>query len=204
MRQNIITFVDQEPDWCDLPIINIDFKRKTLQTDIEAFAQICCCENALHLHMWAIERNIRAEVFDPMGPICQDSCLEFFFRPDPDDMRYFNIEINPNGCVFLGFGSCFDDLIRLYPLEKRIHPRIIRTKVGWDLFYSIPFSFIRQFFPNFFPMPGDVLFANFYKCGDLTEIPHYFSWTQPPAIPHGFHCPRHFGLLMFAEKKIID
>lgn len=200
MKHTIINYVEIEPDWYEIPVINIDFQRKPSNANVEAFAQICYDDDALYLHMWAIEENVRAEVVDPMGQTCQDSCLEFFFRPDPKDMRYFNIEFNPNGCPFLGFGSCFDNLIRLHPLEERFHPEINRTEDGWEIFYTVPFSFIKQFFPRFSPAAGKIFLANFYKCGDRTEIPHYLSWCPPAARPHGFHCPECFGTLIFGEK----
>lgn len=200
MRHAVIHYTETTPKWDTLPTIFIDNERKNSEANVTACAQICYDDNVLYLHMWAKEANIRAEVTDPMGQPCQDSCLEFFFRPDPNDMRYFNIEFNPIACSFLGFGSCFEDLVRLHPMEEQFHPTVNRTDEGWEIFYSIPFSFIRLFFPKFAPETGRIIRANFYKCGDLTPIPHYYSWCIPASRPHGFHCPECFGTLIFDKK----
>ena len=154
MEQERICHVTSAPDWSALPVIPIAYQRRPAGSGVEAFAQICRGEEQFFLRMWAIEKHIRAEITDPLGQVCQDSCLEFFFRPIPEDLRYFNIECNPNGCLFLGFGSCFDDLIRLYPLQSRICPEIDRREDRWEIFYTVPFSFIRQFFPDFAPEPA--------------------------------------------------
>lgn len=198
MKHEWITHVDGTPEWSKLPVIAIDTPTRPTEASVRAFAQIAYDDEALLLHLSAEEKAVRAEVFDPMGQTCEDSCLEFFFRPDPTDLRYFNIEFNLNCCPFIGFGSAdFDDLIRLHPLTERFSPRAQRTENGWEIFYRVPFTFIRQFFPDFSPAPGKTIRANFYKCGDKTEIPHYFRWEQTAARPHGFHSPECFGELEF-------
>ncbi len=197
MKHEIITRATGTPDWGKLPVIAIDTKTKPCAAEVRASAQICYDDTALYLHLSAEETDVRAEVTDPMGQTCEDSCLEFFFRPDPDDMRYFNIEFNLNCCPFIGFGSCFEDLIRLHPLTDRFSPCAKKTGNGWEIAYSVPFSFIREFFPAFSPNSGKVIRANFYKCGDKTAVPHYYSWEMPANRPHGFHCPECFGVLEF-------
>jgi hypothetical protein len=67
----------------------------------------------LYVHLRATESDIRAEYTEPLSPVCQDSCLEFFFMPEGED-RYFNYEINPNGCLYIGFGHGRSDSTALY------------------------------------------------------------------------------------------
>ena len=57
----------------------------------------------LHVYMRAWENEVRA-VADYCGRICQDSCLEFFVRPNMDVDRYTNIEMNPLGKFMCGIG----------------------------------------------------------------------------------------------------
>ena len=59
-------------------------------------------ENLLVL-LRAKEKDIRAEYTAPMSPVHEDSCLEFFFMPAGEE-KYLNFEINPNGCLHIGFG----------------------------------------------------------------------------------------------------
>lgn len=197
MKNAIIKYTNRYPSWNTIPTIPIQHFKGRNEAEIEAWAQICYDRDNLYLHMWAREEDIRAEVNDPLGMPCRDSCLEFFFRPDPKDMRYFNIELNPNGCLFLGFGSCIQDLIRMIPLEDRFQIKTARTSDGWEIFFLVPFAFIREFFPDFSASSEKEIRANFYKCGEFTEIPHDYSWSPYADRPHGFHCPELFGKLVF-------
>ena len=58
-------------------------------------------------------------------------------------------------------------------------------------------SFLRQFYPSYTLEPGRVIRANCYKCGDLTDHPHYLSWNEVQSDTPSFHRPQDFGLLIF-------
>ena len=79
----------------------------------------CHDDEKIYVHQVAHEKNIRAELTDKLGSICTDSCMEFFFSPVPEDGRYFNIELNLNGAIFLGFGHGRADSIRLIPEDHK-------------------------------------------------------------------------------------
>lgn len=185
-------------DWALIPAVSIDEQLWTPPTDISATAQICYDQNALYLRLTAKEKHIRAEQTGLLDQPCQDSCLEFFFSPSDKDQRYFNIEFNPNCCMFLGFGNGREDLVRLLTgNENPLRPKAARTADGWEITYQIPFSFVRLFFPDFTPAPGKVIRGNFYKCGDLTPEVHYFSWNKVTSNTPDFHRPCDFGVLEF-------
>ncbi|MCK7480493.1 MAG: carbohydrate-binding family 9-like protein [Candidatus Moduliflexus flocculans] len=40
--------------------------------------------------------------------------------------------------------------------------------------------------------------ANFYKCGDETEFPHYGAWSPVETPAPDFHRPEFFGEIVFA------
>ena len=197
MRTGEILYTSHIPDWSMIPVLPIDNQLWSEPVDIVAQAQICYNEKSLLLRLSAKEEHIRAAVTEPWGMPCEDSCLEFFFCPDPNDQKYFNIEFNPNGCMYLGIGTSKFDLIRLIPQPEVFTPRAIRNAYGWEITYEIPFSFIQKFFPSFAPQKGDTIRANFYKCGDLTEQAHYFTWSPIPEQFRGFHQPAYFGVLEF-------
>jgi hypothetical protein len=44
-------------------------------------------------------------------------------------------------------------------------------------------------------LSGKKIKANFYKCGDKTEEPHYLSWSPIDTPEPDFHVPSFFGLL---------
>ncbi len=193
-----------EIDWENIPKIPIDLLVMTASTEVKAFARICYSDSALFLQLAASESEIRAVETDLLGQPCQDSCLEFFFCPMEGDNRYFNMEFNPNTCLFLGFGSGIQNLTRLIPqdsdwVNSLFHPVVTRQTDGWNITYQIPYQFIRRFFPNFKAAPGHTIRANFYKCADLASSPHYLSWNPITGTEGSvFHAPHDFGLLRFA------
>ncbi len=197
MRSYTITPIQGAANWSAIPALPIDVQLWGTKTDITAQAQLCYDSEALHVRLSATEAHIRAEETGPLGSPCQDSCLEFFFCPMEDDRRYFNIEFNPNGCMYLGFGNDRYTLIRLVSEKKILVPDIRRTSDGWELFYSIPFAFIRNFFPGFEAKAGKVMRANFYKCGDLTVNEHYLSWNPIDNPKPNYHLPDYFAPITF-------
>ncbi len=185
-------------DWSKLPVIDIDSRHWTPAVDIAAKAQICYDDAGLYIRLFAREADIRAENTGPLGMPCEDSCLEFFFCPQPGDLRYFNFEWNLNGCLFLGMGTGRHDLVRLLPQQEnlfQIQPR--RIDGGWEVTFCVPTAFVQRFFPDYCPVSGGSIRANFYKCGDLTEQEHYFAWNPITSETPAFHRPCDFGCLTF-------
>ena len=198
MKTYVISQKPENLDWSKVPSLAIDTCLWNYAADVEAKAQLCYDENALYVRLSTREANIRAQETGPIGSPCLDSCLEFFFCPVEGDKRYFNIEFSPTGCYYLGFGSDRYDLVRLIPEEAVFAPQILRTETGWQITYSVPFSFIRRFFPAFSPEKGKCIRANFYKCGDLTVNEHYLSWNpvqqeQPDYHLSAWFAPVYFG-----------
>ena len=185
-------------DWANVPTLKMESHLFPSKADVTAQAQLCYDEEALYVRLGAKEKNIRREHTEPLAEICEDSCLEFFFCPMEGDDRYFNIEFNANGNAYLGFGTGLPTLHRLIPEQQFIKPRVSFTEDGWTLEYAIPYRFIQVFFPGFSPAPGKTIRANCYKCGDLTELPHWLCWNPVPEAVATFHCPQHFGLMHFA------
>lgn len=197
MREYTIVRRGEELNWANVPSLKIDTLLWTEKSDIVAEAQFCYDENALYVHLSAIEAEIRAEHTSPIGMPCEDSCLEFFFSPYNGDERYFNIEFNPNCCMYLGMGSNVENLVRLLIKDDLFQPTANRTKDGWEVFYSVPTEFVRRFFPDFKPESGASIRANCFKCGDLTVNPHFFSWNPVTSETPAFHRPCDFGLMHF-------
>ena len=197
MNTYAITKKQENFSWAQVPALKLDTHLWLPRADISAEAKLCYDEQALYVHLHATEQYIRAEETGPLGAPCKDSCLEFFFSPMPDDIRYFNIEFNPNGCMFLGFGHNRYDLVRLLPIQEVLNPQIRRTEDGWEVEYSIPATFIQLFFPEFSLESGKQIRANCYKCGDLTVQKHYFCWNPIEQEKPDYHLPQYFGTMEF-------
>ena len=197
MKEYTIVKCTGAPNWSTVPALQIDWLYNTDSCEVRAWAQLCYDENALHVKLSAAEKEIRAEHMGPLGEICEDSCLEFFLSPVVGDSRYFNIECNPNGAMYLGFGSNVQNLQRLIAEEPVIRPQPKRTEDGWEVTYNIPYSFIRLFFPDFSPVSGYKMRANCYKCADLSSHPHWLCWSPVTKQPCAFHNPSAFGWVVF-------
>ncbi|MCR5591621.1 MAG: C69 family dipeptidase [Lachnospiraceae bacterium] len=183
-------------DWTSIPELSID---KVLWTDdygIRAKGQLCYDDENLYVHLRAIEKDIRAENTQPLSPVYEDSCLEFFFKLDGAD-DYFNFEINPNGVLNAGFGPAKTDRISIVrgDADDYFDIKTDRTEDGWEAYYKIPLSLIRLFYPDY-EFAGEIL-ANMYKCGNKTVHKHYLSWTDIDLAEPNFHCPQFFGTMHF-------
>ncbi len=174
-----------------------------------ASAQLVYTSDAFHLKMEAIEplQNMRITNSGISREVFQDSCLEFFLMPSPvSDDRYINFEINPAGAFLVGIGS--DREHRLNIGEQAIAQCRISTFtenignsfVKWGYILLIPFDFIQMYFNEFKLTPQKMLKCNFYKCGDLTPVPHYGTWNPIAADIPNFHLPEYFGSLILAQK----
>lgn len=199
MRSYVLKRIAGTPDWDSMDIMQIDNLQWCAPVDIRAQAQLCWDDEAIHVHLRAWEKDVRAVHDSPMQSVCEDSCLEFFLRPT-DDLRYFNIEFNPNCALYLGFGDG-TELIRLCADDERalLQPHADRTADGWEIFYRVPFSFIRRFFPDFTPAVGLAFYGNCYKCGDLTPQVHYLAWNPIRGDVPQFHHPQDFGRLILGD-----
>ena len=121
--------------------------------------------------------------------------MEFFFRPDENDLRYFNFEMNPLGFTYIGFAYDRYRSCRLAPRqeEEMMNKTCRYTEDGWEVFYTIPVSFLQVFFPDYQLIPGRKIYANCFKCGDLTEKPHFISWNPSTSPTPEFHRSCDFG-----------
>ena len=199
MKEYRVKKVSGAPDWDLIPVMAVEEVMWLPDVGISMTAQIAYDETALYIHQRAVEKNIRAELNDLLAHVCEDSCMEFFLSSCPADGRYLNFEINPNGCLHLGFGHGRHDSMRLLPkrAEERFGIRTSRTEDGWEIFYRIPLEFLRLFYPELTLEPGVTMAANCYKCGDRTVNPHFLAWNPLTSETPDFHRPQDFGALIF-------
>lgn len=169
----------------------------------KAKAQVFYTKKAFHVLLKAYEKSIRATCENMNDFVHKDSCIEFFLSPNPDyDKRYFNFEFNPLGTLYLSIGdNRFNRILldkkyyEIFNIEssesKRMSDDLCRE--FWSIEFSIPFSFIREFFGELNFGPGTQMKGNFYKCGDDTEYPHFGCWSNIINDVPDFHRPEFFG-----------
>lgn len=185
------------PDWTQVPTLELLHTGWLKPCPVAAKAQCCRDENGLWVRMEAQEAEIRATLTGPLEAICTDSCLEFFFAPRTDDHRYFNFEFNPLGAMYLGFGGKRATRVRqiVKNPQSLFRPEPFFTETGWGIQFYIPLEFLRVYYPDY-RFEGEAA-CNFYKCGDLTVVPHYLAWAPLHCDTPDYHRQEDFGRLLF-------
>lgn len=145
------------------------------------------------------EANARAVCLESNGPVWEDSCVEFFARI-PGDSHYYNFETNCIGTSLAAKRRSRQD--REHFSEEKLsaisyrsslpHEPVDKKDCAWTLELEIPFAAI-----GCESCPAS-LEANFYKCGDKTDVPHFISWSPVEAPSPDFHRPEFFGTLLLA------
>ena len=157
----------------------------------------------LFLKYYITEKNACAVTSQINGPVWEDSCCEFFCSFD-DSETYYNIETNCIATILAGWHPNKESSV-LLP-ESKIQtikavsslgnsPMSVKGIIKWELTLIIPASvFIGH--PKLKFVKGMSFRANFYKCGDKTEIPHFLSWNPIKTLKPDFHQPEYFGKIM--------
>ena len=161
---------------------------------VEARVYLGYTQEYLWLHYEVFNDYVKAVYRSDQDPVWQDSCVEFFLR---DGAIYHNFEFNSLGVCLSAYGP---DRHARISLEKGEMAQILRfpsltrdtlpaegVKADWMLTVAIPLSLIGL-------KRGCEFWANFYKCGDETRVPHYLSWSPIGTLTPDFHQPTYFGL----------
>jgi hypothetical protein len=197
MRIYTAAYREGIPPWDSLEKLEITIPHwVTPPAGLAAFARLCYDREKLKLRLEVREEKILSRYSGLTDMVCNDSCLEFFFSPQ--EGRYFNFEFNPQGSMYLGYGVDRHHSYRLYIPEYRelFSAGPFSTAGGWGIDFSIPLTFIRVYAPSFTLEKGRTLRANFYKCGDETEVPHYLAWNRVECPAPDFHRPEYFGKIV--------
>ena len=162
-------------------------------------------DEALLLHYRVTEASVRAMAGRDNGPVWEDACVEFFSMPGDDD-AYYNIECNCAGTVLVGAGrdrNCrelapqriLDGVQRWASMGREpFSERIGET--AWEVALVIPYA--TYFMHSITTFDSRAVPANFFKCGDHLQRPHFLSWNPVAAPSPDFHRPECFGRLRFA------
>jgi len=160
--------------------------------------------SSIYLYYQVEEPQVRAVNTGYNSPVWEDSCVEFFIAFGGDD-GYYNFEINAIGTVLGAFGKdrnkrlhlpdSFLSRIETTPSLGRDPIESINKLMTWEMQLEIPISTFH--FSKIESLSGIDAHANFYKCGDKLEKPHFLSWKPVLCSKPDFHTPRYFGQLSF-------
>ncbi len=160
------------------------------------------------------DQYIRSAVQEHNGPVCTDSCVEFFVQPRRD-CGYFNFEVNCGGWLHLSYvqdPTRMDDgdlswrtlvpageaaAVGIYHSMPRLVPDEILERREWVIQLQIPLGVMERYVGALGDLSGQTWQANLYKCGDRTSHPHWATWA-PIGEECNFHQPWHFRPIHFA------
>lgn len=163
-------------------------------------------DTSLFIRFYVRGNLLKASYSDDQSPVHEDSCVEFFCQV-PGNEYYTNFEFN---CI----GTCSasrrkgrkDDVQLLSNAEMQTIKRLpsigrrafneMQGNFEWELTVEIPFALMGIDSTN---LP-DKIYANFYKCADDTDSPHFVSWNAITTEQPDFHRPEFFGELVFGQK----
>lgn len=169
-------------------------------------ARVVYTERGFHVYLISYEKEIMATCKNMNDPVYRDSCMEFFFKPNPEnDGRYMNFEINPFGTLNLGIGKdrfdrnkitdVLSEIFNIYPSVTKISLQNFSGPF-WYIRYLIPFDFIESRYGKLSFRSGMKMTGNFYKCAEDTAYPHFGCWSKVISKTPDFHRPECFGSLI--------
>ena len=172
----------------------------------DSFRLCCGCrmgwnETGLYIWEYATETVLRMVEIGTCSRAWEDSCLEVFLAPNPERPEYyFNYECTPTPYVYLSKGTGRNDRIEFPMLPEGMEPvSSVLPGKGWSIRYRVTPEFMRDEFGAPELKKGMILHANFQKCGNKTEVPHWALWNPTEYLEDGrldFHQPKYFGRLI--------
>ena len=160
---------------------------------------IAHANTCIFLKFFIHEKSIRAATSAINGAVWKDTCVEFFVSFGEE--AYYNLEFNCIGTILAGYGTTragrqplSDDTIRKIKYGVAINNTEDGT-IYWELTASIPLTVFD--FTRLESLAARQCRANFSKCGDELDEPHFVSWVPIQAGEPNFHLPAFFGLLQF-------
>lgn len=135
-----------------------------------------------------------------MEAVCEDSCLEFFFSLDKNKPDvYVNLEANAGGAALMNINSTLKtapkkSLDKILGYVPSFVPTISDDR--WSIEFRLTREELKKLFPDVEVKRGLEFLANFYKCGDKTDVPHFGMWNYVGTDAPSFHQPSYFGKLV--------
>jgi hypothetical protein len=151
----------------------------------------------LYIHYFVKGLSIRALADTDGTFVHHDSCVEFFMRK-VNEMNYMNFEFNCIATCYACRHESREKAVSITPDEfKRIRRyttlqrEAFEEKKGiftWELVVAIPLKVMGIDIEN---LP-EKIYGNFYKCADMTDHPHYVTWSPINLPQPNYHCPEFF------------
>ena len=165
----------------------------------DTFFKIGVVGGELVVVLKCLEENPRAVFTERDAPVYKDSCLEFFVAPVDGRQEYINVEMNSRGAYLCEFGKGKPD--RVLASSLTMSSPVVEPFYADDTndsYWGVKVTLTRAFISQLYNITADEITfdkirANFYKCGDDCETPHYLAFSPVTTLPPGFHNPDCFA-----------
>ena len=118
--------------------------------------------------------------------------MEFSYKTRGVCSQYINFEMNAGGAYLFGIGpDRFDRVDLNTPEMPKVKATVLEDR--WEAELFIPLSTIYNVYGKIDFAPGYTFTGNAFKCGDLTDEPHYISWSPLQRDAIDFHRSDRFG-----------
>lgn len=164
----------------------------------ECFAQVVFVEGeGFYAKMSVKEKNplMTYKPGDFSDDVCDDSCMEWFIDFVPENKEgYINFEGTACAALNCGVGAGRNDRTPINEMIGEI-PTLEAGRDGefWWIEFFLSLDVIEKVFGEVDVNSGAEYRGNFYKCGELTESPHYLAWSQIDLPRPDYHCSDFFG-----------
>lgn len=112
----------------------------------ETSAKLLYNDYGIYVQLQTDEKPLLARYTDQNDEVCNDSCMEFFFRPNENDPRYFNFEFNPFGTMYFAVRTSRWDPMHPAKDKEYFNVKSYVDDKRWILQFCIPFEFIDEIF----------------------------------------------------------
>jgi hypothetical protein len=160
-----------------------------------------------------LDSGIVSRIRTTNGPVCQDSCVEWFAQPEAGG-RYINLEINAGGVRHAAVidpslrargdstairfidPACLERLVEVHSTLPAVVDPEIAGPLSWDIEVTVPLKLFSEAFPK--ARLSGRWRCNMYHCADQSSLPRWAAWS-PIGDQLCFHQPDHFGIFHFQD-----
>ena len=157
----------------------------------------------LYLYYQVEGEELRTVNTKDFMPVWEDSCVEFFMQRK-GEKTYRNFEFNAHGVLLASKRESKENAeelaeglmasIQRFAIIEHVYKDGAQLS-NWTLYAAIPKEALGFLADE--NLSEQIIGANFYKCGDETNEPHFISWNAIDMPKPNFHVPQFFGELIF-------
>lgn len=185
-----------EVNWTNVEKAQVNLNTWDSSYAPETYAQLVSVNGeGLALKMTCYESNPHTVYNNFFDNVYEDSCMEFFFNFGRGE-KYINCEMNSNGAALIAVGKDRYDRVRIDTYITPPKVTAVKEADKWTVEVYFPLRDIRTVLGDVSLNSGTTFYANFYKCGNECEIPHFITWSLIDMKSPDFHQSKFFGELV--------